>query len=123
MSSGSEKKNEGAPNINITSHNQMGGVTAHTVHMGRMARTITPALERQILTDLPRDKPITVIAVMGDSEACMFAEQIHAFLKAHNFNLAEPDGISQGMFTPMPKGLGLQKSGEDRLDFVVGVNA
>jgi hypothetical protein len=109
-------------NININSYNQMGGVTAHTVHVGRLPRTMNAALQNQILTQLPRDKPITVIAVMGDSEACLFAEQIHAFLKANDFPLKEDGGISQGVFTPMPKGLTVVPK-EAGLDFVVGANA
>jgi hypothetical protein len=110
------------PNINVTSHNQMGGVTAHTVNVGRPSRSLNDGLRAQIMRDLPRDKPITVIAVMGDSEACLLAEQIHAFLKSNGFPLKEEGGISQGVFMPMPKGLSVNVK-DDGLEFVVGANA
>jgi hypothetical protein len=50
----------------------------------------------------------------------MFAEEIHAFLKANGFNMRESGGISQGVFMPTPRGLIVEAEG-DGLKFVVGV--
>lgn len=78
-------------------------------------------LKAQILKDMPRDKAITVMAVMGDAEGFQLAHQIHAFLKANDFKLAE-DGISQGVFSKPIKGLVVEPAGEGKLIFIVGAN-
>jgi hypothetical protein len=107
-------------NQNVTSHNQSGGITAHTVNVGPAPRNInapeSASLKAQMLRDLPRDKEITVMALMGDVEAAEFALQIHAFLKENGFKLKE-DGISQGVFTRPPRGLSFNS---DDNTFVVG---
>lgn len=111
-------------NQNVTSHNQTGGITAHTVHLGPQQRSLAamPDLQAQILKDLPRDKPVKVMAVLGDAETSQFGLEIHAFLKANKFALSEPDGISHGMFTVPQKGLTLETGHKDEYLFVVGAN-
>src|SRR5690349_12902851 len=46
----------------------------------RMAEGRADSLKAQILRELPRDKRITVMAVMGDGEAVQFAQEIFAFM-------------------------------------------
>lgn len=108
--------------INVTSYNQQGGITAHTVTIGSQPRSLAnpnaTELKEQILKELPRDKPITVLCLMGDAEGFRFAAEIHAFLKANGFKLTE-NGISQGVFNPPPKGLAINDKG-DHVDFIVG---
>jgi hypothetical protein len=77
-------------------------------------------LKRQMLSELSKEKRTTVLGIMGDTESCMFAEEIHAFLKANGFNMRESGGISQGVFMPTPRGLIVEAEG-DGLKFVVGV--
>ena len=100
----------------VTSHNQSGGITAHTVNIGPQQRTVTEALRQQIRTQVPRIKPITVIAVMGDGEALRFARELHDVLKAEGFPLRE-DGVSQGMFSEPVDGLNFNV---DTAEFIVG---
>jgi hypothetical protein len=110
-------------NQNVTSHNQSGGITAHTVTVNPRRTLASPQMEglkRQMLSELSKDKPITVMGIWGDTESCMFAEEIHAFLKANGFNMKEANGISQGVFTRTPRGLIVEPEG-DGLKFVVGV--
>src|SRR5262249_31146447 len=87
----------------IFSYGQTGGIAAGTLNVGPIPRMLNQprmeSLKRQILSEIPKDKPIVVMAVMGDSEAINFALQIHTFLKENGFPLAEADGISQGVFT------------------------
>ena len=83
---------------NVTSYNQSGGVTAHTVNIGPQRRKMDDALRNQILTQLPRDKEISVTAVMGDGEALEFALEINAFLHANGFKVPSATGISQAVF-------------------------
>lgn len=60
------------------------------------------------------------MAVMGDTEALQFALKIHKFLRDNNFPLAEPEGVSQGMFTAPVRGLMLRDDGADAQTFIVG---
>jgi hypothetical protein len=77
-------------------------------------------LKKQILSELPKDKPIVVMAVSGDSEAMNFAQQIHEFMKQNGFKLQE-NGISQGFFSGPVKGLSVKDDGPTRT-FIVGAN-
>jgi hypothetical protein len=109
----------------IFSYGQTGGIAAGTLNVGPIPRMLNQprmeALKKQILSELPKDKPITVMAVMGDSEAINFASQIHAFLKDNGFPLSEQNGISQGVFSVSVKGLNVRDDGATRT-FVVGAN-
>jgi len=110
-------------NQNVTTHNQSGGIAAHTVIAPARRTLASPQMEglkRQMLSELSKEKRITVLGIMGDTESCMFAEEIHAFLKANGFNMRESGGISQGVFMPTPRGLIVEAEG-DGLKFVVGV--
>jgi hypothetical protein len=104
----------------VNSYNQSGGVTARTVIVGAPKRDLdTPwgdHLKSQMLSELPRDKEISVMALMGDVEAADLAIQIHKFLKANGFKMTE-DGISQGLFTVPLHGLSYSK---DTNTFIVG---
>ena len=79
-------------------------------------------MKQQILREIPKDKPITVMAVMGDGEAIQFALEIHAFMKANGYTMKEADGISQGVFTGAVKGVGLRPESNGDLTFIVGTN-
>jgi hypothetical protein len=99
--------------IIITSHNQQGGITAHTVNIGPQQRSLsnpnTAQLKEQMLREFPRDKPIDVMCVMGDSESATFAVEIHAFLAQNGFNMAYPR-ISQAVFADPQKGLSIDRN-------------
>jgi hypothetical protein len=105
----------------VTSYNQQGGITAHSVTIGPQQRNLdsptSEQLKQQMLSQLPRDKDITVMAILGDTESITFAQQIHSFLKDNGFKLKEPNGISQGVFTGAVHGL---QFNPDTNTFVVG---
>lgn len=111
-------------NNHVFSLGQKGGITAGSVNVGPVPRSLnnlqTADLKKQIVNELPKDKPIVVMAVLGDSEAISFAAEIHQFLKANDFPLKE-DGISQGVFTGPVKGLTVRDDGSVRT-FIVGAN-
>lgn len=113
----------GQPFPSVTSHNQSGGITAGIVNLGPQRRDLDlpdfDGLKAQIQRELPRDKPLTVTAVMGDGEAAEFAVQIHKYLTAEGFKMTET-GISQGMFSTPPINLQVQDKGAGGLNFVVG---
>jgi hypothetical protein len=93
----------------------------NTINNGPVPRNLDnlASLRAQILNSLPRDKPITVMAVLGDVEAIQLAQQIHAFMKENSFVMAEADGISQGVFTTPIKGL---QFNSDNNTLIIGAN-
>jgi hypothetical protein len=94
----------------VTSYNQSGGITAHTVNIGSQRRSLSnmPKLRASLLADLPRDKPIDVEHTFGDAEAANLADEIYEFLRVNAFKLAYP-APSQRMIHPRPKGVGVIK--------------
>jgi hypothetical protein len=75
-------------------------------------------LKEQILSILPKDKPIVVMSIADDDEAMSFAIQIHEFLKQNGFPLAE-NGVSLVFFPAPVRGLQLRDDGKTRT-FIVG---
>jgi hypothetical protein len=110
-------------NNGIITQGQIGN---NTLNVGPQPRNIdspqAAGLKNQILKELPKDKPITVMALMGDGEGIQFAQQIHAFMKANGFMMKEPNGISQGVFTGAVKGLQRNNEPDGSITFIVGSN-
>ena len=79
------------------------------------------SLKEQILRDVPRDKPITVVAIMGDGESIQFAMEILAYLKANGFKVTQDKNVDQALFTGPVKGQIVEPKG-DGLQFIVGTN-
>jgi hypothetical protein len=106
------------------SFGQQGGVTAGTVNIGPTKRSLSDpraeTLKHQMLSDFPRDKPITITALLGDAESVEFANEIHDFLKQNGFKMKEPDGITQGVFTKPPKGLIRDDRSDGEINLIVG---
>jgi hypothetical protein len=110
-------------NQGIITQGQIGN---NTLNVGPQPRNISApqaaGLQAQILRELPKDKPITVMALMGDGEGIQFAHQIHAFMRANGFMMKEPDGISQGVFSGPIKGLQRRDEKDGSITFIVGPN-
>lgn len=110
-------------NQGIITQGQFGN---NTIIQGPIPRHLSEpraqSLKDQILREIPKDKPITVMAIMGDAEAMEFANEIHSFLKDNGFDLSEPDGISQGVFSGPVKGVVLRKENNGSLTFIIGTN-
>lgn len=88
-------------NQNVSSTNQSGGITAHTVNVGKPHRVMSRILQQSILKDFPRDKPIVVWSISGDAETHSLGQQIFGFLKQNGFNLYG-DGPSPNLFLGSP---------------------
>jgi hypothetical protein len=110
-------------NQGIITQGQIGN---NTLNIGPQPRNIdspeAAGLKEQILRELPKDKPITVTALLGDGESIQFAQQIHAFMKANGFTMREPNGISQSVFTGVVKGLQKRDQPDGSITFIVGSN-
>lgn len=63
-------------NIFITSNNQYGGITAHTVNIVPTVRFLNEHLGLQLNQYIPTDAKVSVTVIMGDGEAFGFANQI-----------------------------------------------
>ena len=86
----------------VTSHNQSGGITAHTVNLDRrIKRTMTDDLKSGLLRDMPRDKPVQVMGMNGNTESMAFADEIHQLLRTHGFRMAN-DAATWHMFFDPP---------------------
>jgi hypothetical protein len=98
----------------------------NTIIQGPLSRHLSEprmdGLKAQILREIPKDKPITVMAIMGDGEGIEFAEEIQTFMKANGFQM-KGDGIAQGVFTGPVKGLQKRDETDGSITFIVGANA
>src|SRR5262245_21009351 len=74
-------KNQQQVTTNISSFNQSGGTTPHTINIGPGERTLNESLKRQINTAVAGKKKVTILAVWGDTEAFQFATEIYNYLK------------------------------------------
>lgn len=87
--------------INVTSHNQSGGITAHTVNVQNVVARMGPNLKAQILREMPRDRPIQLEYIMGDKSGYRLAQEIFEFLQTNGFALASKFIIPQPQFQPI----------------------
>ncbi len=105
-------------NIFVTSHNQMGGVTAHTVNFGTQARQMNDQLGGQILTMIPKTASVRVVAVLGDGEAFGFANQILQWLKSNGYSNSE--GVDQAVYSNPVMGQNLNKKSDTEYELIIG---
>jgi hypothetical protein len=94
-------------NQNVSSINQSGGITAHTVNVPKLRRVMGDEMKRGI-DRCPRDKVIVVWFVAGDEETHSFAQEIFSFMKAKGFHLFG-EGPQGNVFLGAPrKGVSLE---------------
>lgn len=110
-------------NIFVTSNNQFGGITAHTVNITPHTVNIAPqprqldaASAAQLEAALQKDKSISVVAIMGDQEAFGFATQIVTHLKSKGYRV---DGVSQVVYSAPMVGQFIKPTGSG-FEVVVG---
>ena len=73
---------------------QQGGITAGTVNIGPQRRVLADEsfveMRNQLLA-LPRDRKISFIATMGDTETIEFRNQITEFMRSNGFKFDDRD--------------------------------
>lgn len=82
--------------VNITSHNQSGGITAGTVNVGNADRQVTPQLASKLGCSLPSDKSLRTIIITpthNDAETLRFANK----LKVHLLSLGYQANVFNGV--------------------------
>jgi hypothetical protein len=105
-------------NIFITSHNQMGGITAHTVNFGPQARQMNDQLGAQLKQNLPTSATIRVVAVLGDGEAFGFANQVLQWLRTNGYSKA--DGVDQAVYSSPVMGQNINKKSDTEYEIIIG---
>lgn len=103
--------------INVTSYNQMGGITAHSVNFGPQARQMNNELGAQLKQHIPTTSKVTVTAVLGDGEAFGFANQILQWMKSNGYE--NVDGVNQAVYSQPVVGQNII-SRPDGYDIIIG---
>jgi hypothetical protein len=111
--------NFGASPVFVTSYNQSGGITAHTVNVAPAARRFDSGHASQLKGILPVGAKVSVTAVMGDQEAFGFASEVDAWLRSAGYVV---DGVNQAIFSKPVTGQGVEKVG-DEYRLVIGSQA
>jgi hypothetical protein len=97
-------------NIYVTSHNQIGGITANNVNVGRVNRQFTESDAGKLngLLDKYKGQTLSVTSVMGDPISYNLAIQIRAYLVNQGWAIQE--GIGQFMLSTPVMGIAIMKS-------------
>ena len=116
---GHEMARDDEGTINITSHDQRGGITAYNVNIGPQDRKLTPQLADQLISYI-KDKSIeeiTITAVLGDQEAFQFATIIKNFLKDNGYSV---DGVNQAVYSQPVQGQIIEPSKDgERINIII----
>jgi hypothetical protein len=104
--------------IFISSHNQMGGITAHTVNFGPQARQMNAELGNQLKQMIPANAKVRVVAVLGDGEAFGFANQILQWCKSNNYSNVE--GVDQAVYSQAVIGQNVNKKSDSEFEIIIG---
>ena len=84
--------------VNVTSNNQIGGITANQVNIGPSARKLDLTLTNQLLNFIQdKNSNIDVTSVLGDPEAFQFATSIKNFLTTQGYK--NVNGVNQALFS------------------------
>lgn len=67
-------------------------------------RHVTPEFAQDILNNLPKDRPVTVLVLNGDSEATQFGREIHKLLSDNDYDM-KIDDVTWHMFFNPPVGI------------------
>ncbi len=108
------------PEINITSYNQSGGITAHTVNIGMQTRHLDLQEASQLDQHLLQFKStaVRVTSVLGDQEAFLFANEIKDYLTSKGFAVA---GVDLARYTQPVVGKFIRQS-NNVIEIIIGSN-
>jgi hypothetical protein len=80
-------------------------------------RRLESANRHELETTLPKGAPVEITANDGDPEAFLLAQEIHAFLRAKGYGVAE---VTRSVSTPPAKGVGLEPLAGGKWRVIVG---
>ncbi|NCI47437.1 hypothetical protein [Sediminibacterium soli] len=106
--------------VNVTSNNQLGGITANQVTVGAVPRKVDYNEQSQLVSLLPeKNEKIKVTCIMGSSEAFEFANEIVDFLKSRGYT--KVDGVNQAMYSKPVVGKFLNRDSAG-VEIIIGSN-
>ena len=86
--------------IKAGNHNAFGNI-GHTVNVDtRIKRTLQQEMKAGFLRDLPKDRPVQVFGLSGNTESMAFASEIHHFLKGNGYPMAQESAGWHLFFNP-----------------------
>jgi hypothetical protein len=86
---------DSTPNVNVTSHNQAGGITAHTVNVGEPPRRMNTQLAAELDRVTKGYKKYKVTCALSDAEAYGLAAEMMSYLKSKGLEV--DGGESSGL--------------------------
>lgn len=116
-----EKIMSGEKKIDITSINQKGGITAHTVNIGPQARSMNDQIGNQLKHHIPISANVRITAVLGDGEAFGFAGQILDWMKSNGYS--NVTGVDQAVYTQPVIGQNISKKSDNEYEIIIGKNS
>lgn len=108
-----ENKDSPPPSINITSVNQSGGITAHTVNMAPQPRHLSETQRQkivQLLKSAPKIAPLAIAYGEADAEQKQFALEVIEVLREAGCELEVSSAVM--MVTPYASGLNFEVNQE-----------
>ena len=103
--------------VTITSNNQMGGITAHTVSIGARERVLSEEMKAQLIQQVKKGSRVVVTSVMGDQEALKLAEQCLNYLRSEGY---APEGVDQALFAQSLQGQRIQVHEDGSVEILIG---
>ncbi|WP_133170169.1 hypothetical protein [Kumtagia ephedrae] len=90
--------------FNITTGDISGGINriGHEFHKP-LQRRMSDEMKAGLLRDLPKDRPVSVMGMNGNTESMTFANEIYAFLNANGYEM-KADTATWHMFFNPPVG-------------------
>ncbi len=81
---------EGKKGDTVTSYNQSGAITAHTVNVGTVPRHVDQETRQAIRSSIPKSALVALGAAWGDAEALDYATEIYGFMKPTAARISRP---------------------------------
>jgi len=95
-----QNKGSGPQIVNVTSHNQTGGITAQTVHIGRQEFVLTDQHIQQVLREVTPGQAVALQSV-GNQRAQAMGSALYEALSQAGFSV---NWTQIGMMAPPPDG-------------------
>lgn len=103
-----KRKSEGRPGIHVESHNQQGGITAHTVNVGTPDRTLGKDVAQFVQRmSAYKGTPALIACNLGDGEAIRFGSEIRRALEEAGWDL-QGAGVSATLLGFEYRGIGIR---------------
>jgi hypothetical protein len=85
-------------NQGIVTQGQSGG--QNVIINPRITRHLDDAMRAGLLKDLPKDKPVLVLGMNGNTESMNYAKEIYAFLKDNDYPMKDKEAGWHMFFNP-----------------------